>query len=112
MAENTSFRNIVVDEIIASPIAKGDEVFAFISAIAKNAGTVNIAKKRINLVMSVDTYGVAMYLVEALKSVYPTEFEISCDEIKSGTKKGRESIHRGSADGIYKASAFGRLPYQ
>ena len=91
MAENTSFRNTVVDEIIASPIARGDEVFAFISAIAKNAGTVNIAKKRVNLVMSVDTYGVAMYLVEALKSVYPTEFEISCDEIKSGAKKGERA---------------------
>ena len=52
----------------------------------------NIAKKRINLVMSVDTYGVAMYLVEALKSVYPTEFEISCDEIKSGAKKGERDL--------------------
>ena len=91
MSENTSFRNTVIDEIIASPIEKGDGVFAFISAIAKNAGVVNISKKRINLVMSVDTYGVAMYLVEALKSVYPTEFEISCDEIKSGAKKGERA---------------------
>lgn len=92
MAENTSFRNIVVDEIIASPIEKGDSVFAFISALAKNAGVINISKKRINLVMSVDSYAVAMYLVEALKSVYPTEFEISCDEIKSGSKKGERAF--------------------
>lgn len=91
MAENTSFRNAVVNEIIASPLEKGDGVFAFISAIAKNAGVVNINKKRVNLVMSVDSYPVAIYLVEALKSVYPTEFEISCDEIKSGTKKGERA---------------------
>jgi DNA-binding protein WhiA len=91
MAENTSFRNSVVDEIVAMPLEKGDGIFAFISAIAKNAGVVNISKKRINLVMSVDSYAVAMYLVEALKSVYPTEFEISCDEIKSGAKKGERA---------------------
>ena len=91
MAENTSFRKSVVDEIVAMPLEKGDGIFAFISAIAKNAGVVNISKKRINLVMSVDSYAVAMYLVEALKSVYPTEFEISCDEIKSGAKKGERA---------------------
>ena len=91
MTENTSFRNSVIDEIIASPQKSQDEVFAFISAIAKNAGVILINKKRINLVMSVDTYAVAMHLVEVLKSVYPTEFEISCDEIKSGAKKGERA---------------------
>jgi DNA-binding protein WhiA len=42
--------------------------------------------------MSVDTYAVAMYLVDILKSIYPTEFEISCDEIKSGPKKGERAF--------------------
>ena len=56
MADNTSFRNTVVDEIILAPIEKGDRVLAFISAIAKNAGVINISKKRINLVMSVDDF--------------------------------------------------------
>ena len=89
---DTSFRNSVVEEIISTPITDGDSVFALVSAIAKNAGVILINKKRINLVMSVDSYAVAMYLVEALKSVYPTEFEISCDEIKSGPKKGERAF--------------------
>ncbi|MBR2956212.1 MAG: DNA-binding protein WhiA [Clostridia bacterium] len=89
---DTSFRNSVVEEIISTPITDGDSVFALVSAIAKNAGVILINKKRINLVMSVDSYAVAMYLVEALKSVYPIEFEISCDEIKSGPKKGERAF--------------------
>ena len=89
---DTSFRNSVVEEIISTPITDGDSVFALVSAIAKNAGVILINKRRINLVMSVDSYAVAMYLVEALKSVYPTEFEISCDEIKSGPKKGERAF--------------------
>ena len=89
---DTSFRNSVVEEIISTPITDGDNVFALVSAIAKNAGVILINKRRINLVMSVDSYAVAMYLVEALKSVYPTEFEISCDEIKSGPKKGERAF--------------------
>ena len=89
---DTSFRNSVVEEIISTPITESDSVFALVSAIAKNAGVILINKKRINLVMSVDSYAVAMYLVDALKSVYPTEFEISCDEIKSGQKKGERAF--------------------
>ena len=89
---DTSFRNSVVEEIISTPITDGDSVFALVSAIAKNAGVILINKRRINLVMSVDSYAVAMYLVEALKRVYPTEFEISCDEIKSGPKKGERAF--------------------
>lgn len=91
MTENTNFKNAVVDEIISSPPADNDSAFALISAIAKNAGIITINKKRVNLVMAVDSYAVAMYLVETLKSVYPTEFEINCEEIKSGAKKGERA---------------------
>lgn len=92
MTEHNSFRSAVVDEIIMTPIEDTDSAFALISAIAKNAGVITINKKRVNLVMSVDTYAVAMYLVDTLKSIYPTEFEISCDEIKSGPKKGERAF--------------------
>ena len=70
MTEHNSFRSAVVDEIIMTPIEDTDSAFALISAIAKNAGVITINKKRINLVMSVDTYAVAMYLVDTLKSIY------------------------------------------
>ncbi len=91
MTEHTSFREQVVEELISTSIRDNDSAYALISAIAKNAGTITINKRHVNLVMAVDSYAVAMYLVETLKSVYPTEFEISCDEIKSGPKKGERA---------------------
>ncbi len=91
MTEN-NFKDQVIGEIISTPVEDNDSAFALISAIAKNAGIITINKKRVNLVMAVDSYEVAIYLVETLKSVYPTEFEISCDEIKSGSKKGERAF--------------------
>ncbi len=91
MSKENNFRETAIRELTSSRIPTGAEARAFLSAVAKNAGYVHINGKRRNYVMSVDGYGEAMYLVGALKELYPSEFEISADEIKSGSKKGERA---------------------
>lgn len=87
-----NFREIAIRELTSSPVPTGKSACAFISAVAKNAGYIHINGKRKNFVISVDGYGEALYLVSVLKELYPSEFEISADEIKSGSKKGERAF--------------------
>lgn len=89
MSEN-AFRDAAIHEIISSDFER-EEVFAFMSALAKEAGLLNIVRKRMNLVLYVDSYDEAMFAVSVLKKIYPTEFEIAADEIKSGSKRGERA---------------------
>lgn len=86
-----NFRETAINELTASQVPTGKEACAFISAVAKNAGYIHINGKRKNFVVAVDGYGEALYLVAVLKELYPSEFEISADEIKSGSKKGERA---------------------
>lgn len=86
-----TFREKTVEELLLKqPSTKS--ALAFLSAVAKQNGEITILRKRENVVISMDSYQEAAYVVETLKSIYPTEFEISADEIKSGSKKGQRAM--------------------
>ncbi len=88
MSELSAFKDRVTAEIIGSDFSGDKEVTAFLSALVKHAGAINIVKKRVNLVITLSTYDECLFVVGLLKRFYPAEFEISAEEIKSGSKKG------------------------
>lgn len=62
--------------------------FAFLSAAFKSAGVLNCTRRRWNLALNLQSYQECLYIVDMLKSIYPTDFEIEAEQIKSGVKKG------------------------
>ncbi len=63
---------------------------AFLSALAKGAGTIEFSRRRMNLCIQLDTYEQGLKCVELFKQLYPAEFELSLDHIKSGARQGKE----------------------
>lgn len=87
-----TFREKTIEEMMTSRPNDAQSSLSFLSAVVKQSGTVTFVRKRVNLVISTDGYSEAMYLVDILKSLYPTEFEIGAEEIKSGAKKGTRAV--------------------
>ncbi len=63
-------------------------VRAFLSAAAKQGGFLHLVGKRKNLVFVLSSYEECLAVVKLLRVLYPTEFEISAEHVKSGMKKG------------------------
>lgn len=87
-----SFRDKTVEELMTLRPNGTEDALAFLSAVVKQTGSITLVRKRINLVLAVDSYSEAMYVVDVLKTLYPAEFEINADEIKSGSKKGMRAF--------------------
>ncbi len=86
-----TFREKTVEELLLRQPSE-NSALAFLSAVIKQNGEITILRKRENVVISMDSYQEAAYVVDALKSIYPAEFEINADEIKSGSKKGQRAM--------------------
>ncbi len=63
-----------------------EEITAFLSALAKACGRIEIAKKRSNLCFSLADYDEGLRVVELLKTLYPADFELSLDKTKTGAE--------------------------
>lgn len=59
---------------------------AFLSAVARVAGSVEIASKRLNLTIWFEDRERGLAILSLFKSIYPTEFELSCESKKQGVK--------------------------
>lgn len=84
----TSFKENAENEILTVLPSEEKDVRAFLSAAAKQGGYIHITGKRRNLVVSLSSYAECIAVVGLLKKLYPTEFEISAEQVKSGIKKG------------------------
>ncbi len=79
-----NFKEYAHNELLSYlPSSKG-EVMAFLSAIAKVKGSIEIVKKRLNLCLQLDTYEGGLKIVDLFKSLYPAEFELSLQKGKNG----------------------------
>ena len=83
-----SFKDNAESELLTVLPKDPREVRAFLSAAAKQGGYIHIVGRRRNLVFGLSSYAECLAVVELLKTMYPTEFEISAEHVKSGMKKG------------------------
>lgn len=65
---------------------------AFLSAFCKSVGSIEISKKRLNLVLQLENYSQGLVIVELLQKLYPTEFELNIEQAKSGAKQGQQIV--------------------
>ena len=82
----TSFKDMARTELLGALPSGKDEIFAFLSALSKTCGSIEIVKKRLNLCLSLDSYEEGVRIVELFKSLYPAEFELSLEKSKSGAE--------------------------
>lgn len=83
-----SFKEQAEAELLTVLPSEGKDVLAFLSAAAKQGGYIHISGKRRNLVFTLSSYAECIAVVGLLKKLYPGEFEISAEHVKSGAKKG------------------------
>ncbi len=81
-----SFKDSAREELLGVLPKKRDEVTAFLSALAKSCGSIEIAKKRYNLCFWLADYNEGLKVVELLKTLYPADFELTLDKTKTGAE--------------------------
>ncbi len=81
-----SFKDSAREELLGVLPKKREEIVAFLSALAKSCGSIEIAKKRYNLCFWLADYDEGLKVVELLKTLYPAEFELSLDKTKAGAE--------------------------
>ena len=84
-----SFKDSAREELLGVLPKKRDEIVAFLSALAKSCGSIEIAKKRYNLCFWLADYDEGLKVVELLKTLYPADFELSLDKTKRVRKRVR-----------------------
>ncbi len=85
-----SFKDNARRELLGMLPSSKDEIIAFLSALSKVCGSIEIVKKRLNLCLQLDSYEEGVQVVDLFKKIYPAEFELSLDKAKSGVKQGCE----------------------
>lgn len=83
-----SFKDDAERELLTVLPDDARRVRAFLSAAAKQGGFLHLVGKRKNLVFVLSSYEECLAVVKLLRVLYPTEFEISAEHVKSGMKKG------------------------
>lgn len=101
-----TFKENAVNELLTVLPSDGRDKLAFLCAAAKQSGSINIRGKRSNLVFALSSYEECLALVGVLKSLYPTEFEISAEHVKSGAKKGTPNYTVAVPSGFTKQVLF------
>ncbi len=81
-----SFKDSAREELLGVLPKKREEIVAFLSALAKSCGSIEIAKKRYNLCFWLADYDEGLKVVELLKTLYPAEFELTLDKTKTGAE--------------------------
>lgn len=83
-----SFKDNAAKELLSVLPSEAQDVRAFLSAAAKQGGYIHIVGKRRNLVFNLESYDECLAVVKLLRTLYPSEFEISAERVRSGVKKG------------------------
>jgi DNA-binding protein WhiA len=83
-----TFKDKAIGEILSKSYAPGGETVAFLAGVARAASVLHVKGRRTNLELNLSSYEECFRAVELLKRLYPTEFEIYSEEVKSGPKKG------------------------
>lgn len=86
-----SFKENAENELLSVLPSEDRDIRAFLSAAAKQGGYIHISGKRRNLVIGLSSYAECLAVVGLLKRLYPTEFEISAEHVRTGMKKGSTS---------------------
>ena len=82
------FKDNAAKELLSVLPSEAQDVRAFLSAAAKQGGYIHIVGKRRNLVFNLESYDECLAVVKLLRTLYPSEFEISAERVRSGVKKG------------------------
>lgn len=83
-----TFKDNAINELLTVLPVSDCGKLAFLCAAAKQAGSISIRGRRSNLVFALSSYGECLALVDVLKALYPTEFEIGAEHVRSGVRKG------------------------
>lgn len=87
-----SFKDNAEKELLTTLPSDEQGVRAFLSAAAKQGGFLHIVGRRRNLVFNLASYEQCIAVIGLLKMLYPSEFEMSAEHIRSGMKKGGTSF--------------------
>lgn len=85
-----SFKDDAHIELLGVLPQSREEITAFLSALSKSCGSIEIVKKRINLCLQLDSYEEGVKIVELFKQIYPADFELAFDKAKSGVRQGAQ----------------------
>ncbi|MGN0795733.1 MAG: DNA-binding protein WhiA [Christensenellales bacterium] len=85
-----NFKELVIEEILSSCPKQLCCGRAFLSAVLRTAGSVELTKKGMNCVIAVDNAGMAERVAEIIKDIYFTDVEIEKNKVKSGVKRGED----------------------
>jgi DNA-binding protein WhiA len=86
--EKINFKQKAQNELLMSLPETNGGVTAFLSALAKVSGSVDIVKKRVNLFVSTESLEQAGAVTSLLKKLYPAEFEIEVEHAKTARGDG------------------------
>lgn len=84
----STFKEKAVTELLTVLPADQKGVTAFLAGAARAAGALHMRGKRCNLVLSLPSYEACLAVVDLLKLLYPSEFEVTAEHVKSGVRKG------------------------
>lgn len=85
-----NFKELVIEEILSSCPKQLCCGRAFLSAVLRTSGSVELTKKGMNCVIAVDNAGMAERVAEIIKDIYFTDVEIEKNKVKSGVKRGED----------------------
>ena len=84
----STFKEKAVTELLTVLPADQKGATAFLAGAARAAGALHMRGKRCNLVLSLPSYEACLAVVDLLKLLYPSEFEVTAEHVKSGVRKG------------------------
>ena len=70
-----SFKDDAHSELLGVLPVSHDEIIAFLSALSKACGSIEIVKKRLNLCLQLDSYEEGVKIVDLFKQIYPADFD-------------------------------------
>lgn len=85
-----TFKNSAHNELLGVLPQSREEITAFLSALSKACGSIEIVKKRLNLCLQLDSYEEGIKMVDLFKELYPADFELSFEKAKNGVKQGAQ----------------------
>lgn len=85
-----TFKDSAHNELLGVLPQSREEITAFLSALSKACGSIEIVKKRLNLCLQLDSYEEGVKMVDLFKELYPADFELSFEKAKNGVKQGAQ----------------------
>lgn len=79
-----SFKEETKKELLSSLPASEPEAKAFLSAVARVAGSIELSRQRLNLVLRLETWEAGLQMTELIKRIYPIDVELKLEKAKGG----------------------------